>query len=75
MTNGAGNHTVNITDFGIEITTPLLSALNLITDLSGKADFTFKDHIGAKVNTVDSGTYMYSLQQKKGNNKDEKFGI
>ncbi|EJF85662.1 BafA family autotransporter [Candidatus Bartonella washoeensis] len=71
--HGSGNHTLTVVDSGIEIADPSLTNLDLIADQSGKANFTLKKFSGAKISTVDGGTYMYGLQQRDGNNENEKI--
>ncbi|MET3560241.1 autotransporter passenger strand-loop-strand repeat protein, partial [Bartonella japonica] len=55
---GAGNHMVSIVDSGSEITNSSFHSVDLITDKSGEANFSLKNH------SVDGGAYMYDLKQK-----------
>ncbi len=64
---GTGNHTVSIMDSGTEIINSSFSSLDLITDKSGGAHFTLKNHLGEKADAVDGGAYMYDLKQKDHN--------
>ncbi|WP_455474533.1 BafA family autotransporter [Bartonella sp. B30(2025)] len=66
IANGQGDHTVSIPDTGIDIITSSSSSFLLITDESGGAHFTLKNHANAKINIVDSGTYVYHLQHTEG---------
>ncbi|WP_455466612.1 pertactin-like passenger domain-containing protein [Bartonella sp. B39] len=71
--NSEDNHTISITDSGVEITGLLLqksgivTEINLITDKSKKerANFTLTNYSGKKVSAVDGGTYMYSLYKRE----------
>ncbi|MET3590485.1 outer membrane autotransporter protein [Bartonella silvatica] len=63
--DGKGNHTISVADSGVEITDPFSSQRDLITDQSGGADFILTDLSGEKIHTIDGGTYMYDLQQRK----------
>ncbi|WP_336294135.1 BafA family autotransporter [Bartonella sp. CB169] len=73
--NGSGNHTISVTDSGVEITAPILqksgfvTALNLITDRSQSegAHFTLTNNVGEKIEAVDGGTYMYRLHKRERN--------
>ncbi|WP_317993057.1 BafA family autotransporter [Bartonella gliris] len=71
--NGSGSHTVNVVDSGIEIVDPSTTDLDLIVDQSGKAHFTLKKFSGAKISTVDGGTYVYGLKQRQGDDENEKI--
>ncbi|WP_442864044.1 pertactin-like passenger domain-containing protein [Bartonella sp. 220B] len=70
---GTGNHTVSVMDSGTEITESFFHSLDLITDKSGGAHFTLKNHFGGKADAVDGGAYMYDLKQQDQNGG--KFGI
>ncbi|EJF81637.1 Adhesin/invasin TibA autotransporter precursor [Candidatus Bartonella washoeensis] len=73
---GAGNHTISIVDSGAEITNSSFHTVDLITDKSGGAHFSLKNHSGEhgkQVEAVDGGAYMYSLQQRNGKNGEEKI--
>ncbi|MGF7156708.1 BafA family autotransporter [Bartonella heixiaziensis] len=71
--NSEGNHTVSITDSGIEITGALsqkngfITEINLITDRSKNegANFTLANYFGEEISAVDGGTYMYSLYKRE----------
>ncbi len=79
--NGAGNHKISVTDSGTEITDSFLqknnrvSELNLITDKSGKANFTLVNQSGKNIGAIDGGTYMYNLYSRENmkNGKNEKI--
>ncbi len=66
--NGSGYHTISVVDSGVDIVDPSSTDLDLIFDQSGEAHFTLKKFSGAKISTVDGGTYMYGLKEK--NNED-----
>lgn len=66
--NGKGNHTISVTDSGVEITDPFSNKRDLIKDQSGGAQFTLTDLSGEKINALDGGTYMYDLRQRKDEN-------
>ncbi|GAB5038044.1 BafA family autotransporter [Bartonella henselae] len=70
---GAGDHTVSVLDSGAEIANNSFQSVNLITDKSGNAHFSLKNRSGEKAATIDGGAYMYSLQQKKGNDGEKKI--
>ncbi|UNF44375.1 BafA family autotransporter [Bartonella krasnovii] len=69
---GAGNHKINVTDSGREITSLLsqrnsfVTELPLITDRSqdGGANFTLTDLSGKDITAVDGGTYLYHLEKR-----------
>ncbi|MBB5073630.1 autotransporter passenger strand-loop-strand repeat protein, partial [Bartonella callosciuri] len=71
--NGSGFHTINVVDSGIEIVDPSSTNLDLITDQSGKAHFTLKKFSGAKIGSVDGGTYVYGLKEREDNNEGKKI--
>ncbi|UTO29170.1 BafA family autotransporter [Bartonella harrusi] len=70
--NGSGNHTITVVDSGIEIANPVSTNLDLIVDQSGGTHFTLQRFSGAKIETVDGGTYTYSLKKKNGENEEAK---
>ncbi|KEC55492.1 BafA family autotransporter [Bartonella koehlerae] len=73
--NGTGNHKINISDSGREITgsfsrnNDTLAELNLISDRSqGKgASFTLVNQSGEEIEAIDGGTYMYRLHRRERN--------
>ncbi|OPB35452.1 BafA family autotransporter [Bartonella taylorii] len=65
---GVGNHTISVVDSGAEILNSFFHPLDLITDKSGKAHFSLKNHSGEKAEAVDGGAYMYDLKQKNSEN-------
>ncbi|MEN3929524.1 autotransporter outer membrane beta-barrel domain-containing protein [Microvirga sp. W0021] len=67
--NGTGTHHVTVMDSGAEITSPISTSLDLITDASKGAAFGLVNLNGVNINAVDGGTYMYTL-----NNRDEAEG-
>ncbi|GAA5103914.1 BafA family autotransporter [Bartonella jaculi] len=71
--NGSGNHTISVVDSGIEIADPSSTDLDLIVDKSGGTHFTLQKFSGAKIGTVDGGTYVYGLKQKSGEAGSEKI--
>ncbi|WP_336279052.1 autotransporter outer membrane beta-barrel domain-containing protein [Bartonella sp. CB175] len=66
--NGEGNHTVSVSDSGVEITDPVSKKRDLITDQSGGAHFILTDFSGAEINAIDGGTYMYSFKNREDDN-------
>nr|WP_210268760.1 BafA family autotransporter [Bartonella chomelii] len=77
--DGIGSHKISVTDSGTEITNfflqknHIVTELNLITDKSGKANFTLVDRSGQNINAFDGGTYLYGLQSRT-ITKDRKNG-
>ncbi|ENN93452.1 BafA family autotransporter [Bartonella bovis] len=75
---GEGDHKISVIDSGVEITQflsrthDLLTKLSLITDKSGKANFTLVGRSGKNISTFDGGTYMYGLQSE-GSKKNGKI--
>ncbi len=65
---GVGNHTISVVDSSAEILNSFFHPLDLITDKSGKAHFSLKNHSGEKAEAVDGGAYMYDLKQKNSEN-------
>ncbi len=61
IANASGEHKVIVNDSGHEITSPDMTTLDLIHDLSGDATFTLASISGANIIEVDGGTYVYSL--------------
>ncbi|WP_208433478.1 BafA family autotransporter [Bartonella doshiae] len=66
--SGSGYHTISVIDSGLEITNSSHKKLKLISDRSGNAHFTLTNSFGEKISTVDAGTYMYSLKNRKNRN-------
>uniref|UniRef100_UPI0035D0DD6A pertactin-like passenger domain-containing protein n=1 Tax=Bartonella sp. AP7XZML TaxID=3243503 RepID=UPI0035D0DD6A len=70
---GSGNHTISVTDSGVEITNSPLQDQNLVLELdlihvqSGNAHFTLTDFSGEETSTIDGGAYMYGLKTKDDN--------
>ncbi|WP_345113950.1 BafA family autotransporter [Bartonella jaculi] len=71
--DGSGNHTISVADSGAEITgllsqkNGLTTALNLVTDKSGGANFTLVNHSGEAIEAFDGGTFVYNLQRRERN--------
>ncbi|WP_332060386.1 BafA family autotransporter [Bartonella sp. CB74] len=70
---GAGEHTVSVTDSGSEFTDSLSQKngavrVYLVTDRSGSKDvnFTLVRDSGEKTSAIDGGTYMYGLYKTTG---------
>ncbi|EJF86697.1 BafA family autotransporter [Bartonella rattimassiliensis] len=66
--NSSGYHTISVTDSGREITNSSHKKLKLISDHSGSAHFTLTNTFGEKIETIDVGTYRYSLKYRKNKN-------
>ncbi|WP_019219656.1 pertactin-like passenger domain-containing protein, partial [Bartonella florencae] len=70
---GEGDHKISVSDYGREITgsspqkNNLITEILLITDRSsnGGANFTLEDYVGKAIESVDGGTYMYSLRKRE----------
>lgn len=63
--NGTGQHKVSVADSGAEITNPLDTNLDLITDVSKGAEFELANISGLNINAVDGGTYIYELKNRE----------
>lgn len=61
---GSGKHNLNVSDSGVEITDPINTSLDLITDASRGAEFILTTLDGTKINAIDGGTYMYFLNDR-----------